>query len=466
LTALRRSAAQTFDSLHVFNYRRFFGGQIVSLTGTWMQTVAEMWLVLHLTGNGVALGLTTALQFLPVLLGATWGGLLADRLPKRRLLIATQAAQALPALALWGLTVSGSVALWMIYALVFLRGCVTAVDNPTRQAFTMEMVGPKRLANAVALNSALLNSARIFGPAIAGVMIATSGLSLCFLINGISFLAVIASLATMRPAELHPSPPARRGSGQLRAALRHVWITPELRVPLLVTAVVGTLAFNFQVSLPLLARFTFHGDGATYAALATAMGIGAIAGALAVAHRGRPTRGLLSGAAVAFGALILFVAAAPTLRSALALLVPMGFASIVFASTANASLQLASHPAMRGRVMALYAMVFFGSAPIGGPLVGWVAGAAGPRAALALGGVATVLAGLAAVAWHRRERIASAAEAVVKPTVVEPRATPPTARARSARIAQATHEGRSRWPSERPRSTTRSSPASTSRSAR
>lgn len=401
--ALRRNAARTFGSLRIFNFRRFFAGQIVSLSGTWMETVAEAWLVLQLTGSGVALGVTTALQFLPVLLGASWGGLLADRFSKRKLVMLTQATSALPALALWFLVASGSVEVWMVYALVFVRGSIKAVDNPTRQAFISEMVGTDRLANAVALNSALVNSARIFGPALAGVIIATSGVAPCFLINAISFSAVVLSLATMREDELEPRPASvQRGRGRLREALAYAWSTPSLKVPLLLAAVIGTLAYNFRVSLPLIAERSFHGDAAAYAALTTAMGVGAVIGALAAATRSRPTPRLLSGAALVFGALILGVAAAPTLHVAIVLLVPMGAASILFASTANASLQIASAPEMRGRVMALYAMVFLGSAPIGGPLVGWVSAVLGARAGLALGGVAAVAAGAAAIAARRR----------------------------------------------------------------
>ena len=246
--AFRRS----FDSLNIPNYRRYFAGQLVSLSGNWMQIVAEMWLILTLTGSALAVGTTAALQFLPMLLFAVWGGLLADRISKRRLLLVTQALMAIPALLLWGLTAGGVVEAWMVYALVFARGTVNAVDNPTRQSFVTEMVGSERVVNAVGLNSALIHAARIFGPAIAGVLIATLGVAACFLLNSLTFAAMIVALRAMDPRQLQPAPPAPRRRGALRATLRHVADTPALAVPLAMMAVVGTLGFNFQVILPVL----------------------------------------------------------------------------------------------------------------------------------------------------------------------------------------------------------------------
>ena len=233
--ALRRS----FTSLSVPNYRRYFTGQLVSLTGNWMQIVAEMWLILSLTGSGLALGVTSALQFLPFLLFGAFGGLLADRLPKRNLLIVTQILMAVPALVLWGITVSGAVAPWMVWALVFVRGSVNAVDNPTRQSFAIEMVGPDRVVNAVSLNNAIVHSARILGPAGAGILIATLGVGPCFLLNALSFGAMIVALRGMNPAELRPAPVASRGRGAVRASLGYVARTPALAIPLAMMAVVG-----------------------------------------------------------------------------------------------------------------------------------------------------------------------------------------------------------------------------------
>ena len=387
-----------FASLAVPNYRRYFAGLVVSLSGNWMQTVAEMWLVLRLTGSGVALGLTAALQFAPILLAGAYGGLLADRLPKRRLLLITQAAMAVPAAALWALTVTGSVQLWMVYALVLVRGAVNAVDNPTRQSFVVELVGPDRVVNAVSLNSVIVHTARIVGPAIAGVLIATLGVGACFGLNALSFGATIVALARMDPAALHTAviSAATRSPGQIRSALRYVRATPELAIPLGAMAVVGTLAFNFQVLLPLMARFTFHGTASTYAALTTAMGVGSVLAALVAGARGRTGAALVSGSALAFGLALLGAAAAPGLTLELVALVFLGGASVTFAAGVNSSLQLAVAPAMRGRVMALYSVVFLGSTPIGGPLAGWLASVAGPRWGLAAGGVAALAAGLGA----------------------------------------------------------------------
>jgi MFS family permease len=396
---------RTFASLSVPNYRRYFAGLVVSITGNWTQRVAEMWLVVQLTGSGVSVGLTAALQFLPVLLLGAWGGLLADRMSKRRLLTITQSLMALPALGLWALTVSGGVEVWMVYALVLARGMVTAVDNPARQSFAIEMVGADRVVNAVALNSVIIHSARIIGPAVAGVVIALLGVGPCFLLNALSFVAMIAALRAIDPGALEPAPPAPRHRGQLRSALRHVAQTPALWIPLAMMALVGTLSFNFQVLLPLLASTTWEGSASTYAALTAAMGIGSVGGALAAGAHGRVGPRLLVGAAAAFGVVELLVAAAPTVELQLAALIPLGAVTVTFAAGVNSAMQLAVDPAMRGRVMALYSMVFLGSTPIGAPLVGWVAEVVGPRAGLVLGAAAALVAAAGArVAFARAAR--------------------------------------------------------------
>jgi MFS family permease len=400
-----RPALRSFD---VPNYRRYFAGQLVSLSGTWMQVVAEMWLVLQLTHSGFAVGVGAALQFAPMLLVGAWGGLIADRFDKRRLLIATQTAMALPALLLLALTASGAIELWMLYLLIFARGAVNAVDNPARQAFLVELVGPDRLVNAVSLGSALVNGARTIGPAIAGVVIATIGVELCFALNALSFAAMLLALRGMDRAALRRVPPAAREAGQLRSGLRYVRATPQLWIPLALMAIVGTFTFNFQTLLPLLATFGFGGGASAYAALTTAMGLGAIAGAVANGARSRVRPALLSGAAAAFGALVVAAAAAPSAALATLALVPVGAASVVFAASLNSYLQLAVAPEMRGRVMALYSVVFLGSTPIGGPLMGWIAGGAGPRAALALGGLVAIGAGLWARAAFARSGVAAA----------------------------------------------------------
>jgi MFS family permease len=397
---------RTFASLEIPNYRRYFSGQVVSITGNWMQTVAEMWLMVQLTGNGLSVGVTAALQFLPMLLFAPWGGLLADRVSKRRLLIITQTLMAIPALTLWALTVHGSVTVWMVYALVFVRGVVNAVDNPARQSFVIEMVGSDRVVNAVALNSVIVHTARIIGPATAGGVIALVGVGPCFLINALSFVAMIVALRAMDSAELQrPEGPADRGPGQLRQAVAYVRRTPELLIPLAMMALVGTLSYNFQVLLPLLASFTWHGTASTYTALAVAMGVGSVAGALAAGARGRVGPRLLVGAAALFGLAELLVAIAPALPLQIVTLIPLGAISVTFAAGVNSALQLAVEPAMRGRVMALYSMVFLGSTPIGAPLVGWIAEVSGPRGGLVLGAVAALVAAAGgAVAFARAGR--------------------------------------------------------------
>src|SRR3954470_13550812 len=399
---------RSFDSLSVPNYRRYFTGQVVSLAGNWMQTVAEVWLILRLTGSGTMVGLAAALQFLPVLVAGAWGGLLADRVAKRRLLTITQALMALPALTLWALTASGVVVPWMVPPLIFARGAVNAVDNPARQSFVVEMVGPERLVNAVSLNSVIVHTARIVGPATAGAIIALLGVAPCFLVNALTFVAMLVALRRMDPAQLTAAPVAPREGGQLRSALRYVFATPALRIPLAMIAVVGTLSFNFQVLLPLLARFTWHGNASAYAALTAAVGGRSVAGALAAGARGRVSPRILTVAAFAFGAVMLLAAVAPTFPLQLLALVPLGAASVTFAAGVNSALQLAVEPAMRGRVMALYSVVFLGSTPIGGPIAGWLSEAAGPRAGLVMGGVAALAAGLVAQRAFARAGAAAA----------------------------------------------------------
>jgi MFS family permease len=397
--------ARTFSSLSVPNYRRYFAGQVISISGNWMQTVAEMWLIVQLTGSGAAVGVVAGLQFLPVLLFGAWGGLLADRLPKRQLLMVTQAAMAIPALTLWILYTQGMVSAAVVFALVLVRGMVNAFDNPARQSFAVELVGADRVVNAVSLNSVVVHTARIAGPAAAGAVIALLGVGPCFLINALSFVAMLIALRGMDPDELLARPPAARERGQLRSALAYVRRTPALYVPLAMMTVIGTLSYNFQVLLPLLARFTWHGTASTYAALTVSMGIGSVSGALASGARNRVTPRLLVAAATMFGVIMLAATAAPSLGLQLAVLVALGAVSVTFAASVNSALQLAVDPAMRGRVMALYSVVFLGSTPIGAPLIGWLAETAGPRAGLAVGGVAALVTGLVARVVLARRRV-------------------------------------------------------------
>jgi MFS family permease len=330
--------------------------------------------------------------------------MLADRVPKRRLLQLTQTAMAVPALSLFALYVTGAVEPWMVFALVFLRGTINSIDNPTRQSFVIEMVGADRVVNAVSLNSVIVHASRIAGPAVAGAVISVWGVGPCFILNVATFAAMIVALRAMDPSELESAPIVPRQKGALRAALRYVRATPALRVPLLMMALVGTLSFNFLVILPLLARFSFDKPASGYASLMIAMGIGSVLGALVAGARGRVSNRLLVGSSAVFGALILAVAVAPTIELAALALVPLGAASVTFAAGVNSALQLAVDPEMRGRVMALYSMVFLGSTPIGGPLCGWLAETWSPRVALLVGGVAALVAALGARLAFARER--------------------------------------------------------------
>jgi len=394
---IRSLGARTFRSLRIRNYRLFFFGQLISVTGTWMQTVAQSWLVLKITGSGLALGVTVALQFLPMLLFGMWGGLLADRGDKRRLLLGTQVASGLLAAILWALVATATVELWMVYVLAFLLGIVTMIDMPTRQSFVIEMVGPAEVPNAVGLNSAMFNTGRLLGPAAAGLLIATVGIAPAFLANAVSFGPVIAALLAMRPEELHLRERAGRRPGEVRAGLRYVWDDPTLRSTLLLLSVLGMFGFNFAVVLPLLARFTFGGGAGLYSIFTSLTAAGSLVGALYAASRIEPTRRRLVGSALAFGVLLLLAGISPDAVVTGALLVAVGVAVMLFLATANTTLQLNSEPAMRGRVMALYGLVFLGSTPVGGPFLGWISGRWGARTGLGLGGALSVVAALAAL---------------------------------------------------------------------
>jgi len=401
---------QTFASLANPNYRKYFRGQAISLIGTWMQTVAQSWLVLELSGSGTDLGLVVALQTLPVLLLGPYGGVVADRLDKRKLMMGLQSMMGVLALVLGVLTLTHTVRLWQIFVLAFLLGLNNCFENPARQSFVLELVGPEDLRNAVSLNSVLVNVARAIGPAVAGIVIGAGGIGLCFVANAASFVAVVWSLATLDTSKLQPSPPASRARGQLREGLRYVRRTPKLAIPLLMMAVVGCLAYEFQVTLPVLAKQTFAGHAATYGFMTAAMGVGAVVGGLYVAARGRTgVRALVHSAAV-FTVVLAAAALAPTLWSELLALALVGAASVSFLSKGNSSLQLAADPQLRGRVMALWAVAFLGSTPIGGPIAGWVAETFGGRAGLGLGAAACAVAALLgelAVRRISRERAAA-----------------------------------------------------------
>jgi MFS family permease len=392
----------TFAALAIPNYRRYFAGQSISLIGTWMQMAAQAWLVLTLTHSSTKLGLIVALQTLPVLLLGPYGGVIADRVDKRRLMVILQSMMGLQALTLGVLTITGEVRLWQIGVLAMLLGLNNAFENPARQSFMLEMVGAADLRNAVSLNSVLVNVARSIGPAVGGILIATVGEGACFLFNAASFVAVVTSLLTLDRGALHPSPPAIRAPGQLREGLRYVRRTPELGVPLLMMALAGCLAYEFQVSLPVMARQGLHVGATGYGFMTAAMGVGAVVGGLFVAARGRIGLGPLVLASAAFAVVLGIASVAPTLALELVALAFVGGASVSFMSTGNSTLQLGADPMMRGRVMSLWFVAFQGSTPIGGPIIGWVMAAAGARAGLGVGALTCLLVALLGLLALRR----------------------------------------------------------------
>jgi MFS family permease len=394
---------RTFAAFSVPNYRLYVSGQAVSLIGTWMQMTAQAWLVLTLSHSSTMLGVIVALQTLPVLLLGPYGGVIADRIDKRRLMVFLQSLMGVQALILGLLTVTGAVRLWEIGVLAALLGLNNAFENPARQSFMLEMVGPENLRNAVSLNSVLVNVARSIGPAVAGVLIATVGDGVCFLVNAASFVAVVSSLLRLDRAALNPSPPARRARGQLREGLAYVARTPSLGIPLVMMALAGMLAYEFQVTLPVMAKQALGAGAAGYGFMTAAMGVGAVAGGLLVAARGRTGLGPLVIAAAGFGLALLLASVAPSLPVELVALMLVGWGSISFMSTGNATLQLGADPTMRGRVMSLWFVAFQGSTPIGGPLVGRAMGLLGARAGLGIAaGTAFAVALLGMTALQRR----------------------------------------------------------------
>lgn len=391
--------ARTFSSLKVRNFRYYFAGQSVSLVGTWMQSVTQSWLVYAWTHSGFDVGLVVALQTLPILLLGPIGGTIADRYGKYRILFWTQAFAGIQALVLAGLDLSGNLSLWQLYLMAVALGLINMIDNPTRQTFIMEMVGRKELANAVTLNSVMVNMARAIGPAVAGVLIASVGSGWCFLANGLSFTFVLGSLRAMHADELRPAPRVARMRGQLREGFRYVGSTPVVRDALIMMALIGCLTYEFQTTLPLMTGGPFHGDSKTYGFLTACMGAGAVVGGLIAAGRpGRSTTRLVRTAAV-FGVAVLAASLAPSLVVEEIVLLFVGACSVTFLALGNATLQLSTEPSMRGRVMSLWSVAFLGSTPVGGPLVGFVAGELGARFGMGLGGVAAVVA--AVYGWSR-----------------------------------------------------------------
>jgi MFS family permease len=382
----------TFAALAVPNFRRYVAGQALSLIGTWVETVAQALLVLRLTHSGTILGLTTAARYLPILLLSPYAGLVVDRHPRRRVLLITQAGLGLVSATLGVSVLTGHIRLWQVVVLALLFGTLSAVDNPARQAFVPEVTGHDLVRNAVTLNSTTVNVARVIGPTIAAVLVSTVGIGWCFVVNAVSFTFVIASLLSLNVSRLHEIPPVPRAPGELREGLRYAARVPAIARPLLMMALIGTFTFEFEVSLPLLARVTFHSGNTGYSWLLGALGVGAVAGGLYAARSARTGVARLTWAALGYAIAVGLVAAAPVMWAAVAACVLVGAASVTFLTTGNATIQLASEPDYRGRVTALWSMAFNGSTPIGAPIIGALSDTAGPRYALALGAAACLAA--------------------------------------------------------------------------
>jgi MFS family permease len=405
---------RTFSAFSVRNFRIYFSGQVISVSGSWMQRVAQSWLVLELTGSGSAVGAVTAFQFLPLLVLAPFGGLIADRMDKRRVLYVTQTLAGLTAATLGVLVLTELVELWMVFALALFHGTVGSFDNPARHAFVMEMVGRSKLTNAVGLNSVLMNTARVIGPALGGVLIVTVGIGICFLINSVSYLFLITALLLMRSAEIERTEPEPRGRGQLRQALAYARSEPVLFVPLVMMGLIGLLTYEWEVILPLLARFTFDRGADTFGTMFAAMGLGSVCGGLYTATRGdRPGRTMIW-LAYALGGVVALATFAPTLLVTYIFLFFVGMCATAFFTLGNSVIQLNSVPEMRGRVIALRTVAILGARPLGAPVIGWIGEHLGPRYAMGVGAVAALGVAVWAHRWligYERRIRAGAAEA-------------------------------------------------------
>ncbi len=396
---MRVRFGRTFRSLAIYNYRVFWLGQLISISGTWMQTTAQAWLVLKLTNSPTALGTVTMLQFLPVTALTLVGGVIADRVPRRNLVFCTQSVAALQAVLLGMLVVTNAVQLWEIYVVAFLLGTVNAVDNPARQAFVAQLVGHEQLQNAVALNSMLFNAARVVGPALAGIVISAIGIGQAFLINAASFLPVLVGLAIMRPREFHAVAGPARGTvfRQIGAGIRYAVGAPDVLRTLTMVGIVGTFGYNFGTVLPLLARYTLHAGALGLGLLTSALGVGSVVAALGVASARQTSQTVIMVAALVFSVVLALVGISTWMPVTLGLLVVLGVASITFSSSASTRLQMSAPDHLRGRVMSLYYLLFAGTTPIGGMLVGVLAAHAGVQATVVLLGL-VCLAGVVSAA--------------------------------------------------------------------
>ena len=400
----------TFRALHNHNYRLYATGGVVSNTGTWMQRVAQDWLVVVLAVNdGTALGITTGLQFLPALLLSPYAGLIADRFPKQLLLQVTQTVMAVTAILLGTLAVTGVVEVWHVYVLAFVFGVGSAFDAPARQSFVSEMVDPEDLSNAVGLNSASFNAARVAGPAIAGLLIGAFGggaeaTGWVILLNGLSYAAVVFALRRMVVADLNVSPREPRHKGMILDAVRYLRGRPDLMMVLSIVFFAGTFGLNFQMTSALMSTQVFHQGATEYGLLGSAMAVGSLTGALMAARRTRIRLRLVAGAALMFGVVEILAGLVPTYATYVAIVPFLGFTALTMITAANTTMQLATSAGMRGRVMALYLMVFMGGTPLGSPFIGWIGEQFGARWTLIGGGGLTILGVLLSVAVFTRGR--------------------------------------------------------------
>lgn len=401
MTRVRLAAGETFASLRNRNFRLFFVGQTISQVGNWLTLITQTLLVLNLTHSGTALGMLTAAQFAPVLVLGPFAGLVADRSDKRRLLVITQALAMLQSFALAAVAVLDRPPVSAIFAIALVGGVVTAFDNPARRSFVVEMVPVEQVNNAVSLNSALMTGSRVVGPALAGLLVVTVGFAWTFAADGISYVAVIAGLVMMRSSELRPAPIVEKAKGQVREGIAYARSMPVLWVPLVMMAIVGTFAFNFSVTFPVFVTRTLHGTESTFTILFSWLSVGSLLGALAVARRPATSVRFVALSSVAFGVSMVGAAIAPSEAVVFVIAPIVGAASIAFMTSSTAIVQTESDPSMRGRVLALQSMVFLGSTPIGGPIVGWVTEHLGARFGLGLGAVACLAAGAWGVATVR-----------------------------------------------------------------
>jgi len=399
MDAIRQFGHRTFSSLSIRNYRLYFIGQGISQCGTWMQTIALGWLVLTISGSGTQLGLVIALQFVPLLVASPWGGILVDRFNKRRILYYTQTIRAFLSGTVALLVLTGTVQLWMVYVFAFLVGLVAVIDNPARQTFISDIVGNEHIKNAVSLNSTMVNLARAIGPTIGGVLIAGVGIGFCFVIDALSFVAVLFMLTRMHGGAVERTPQRPQERPRFLDGLRYIRSMPLISSVIAMMAVIGMFAYEFQTSLPILAQQTFLGNASAYAALTASFGVGSCIGGLYAAGRHRISPRQLVTFAFLFGVSMLVASVMPTLKLEMLALAFVGFFSINMTSLANTTIQLESRPDMRGRVLSFWNMAIFGSTPIGSPIVGWVGEHIGARWSLVFGGIATVLA--AGFAAHR-----------------------------------------------------------------